>query len=59
MIKEIKGQLTAGKGNIGIVVSRFNEFVTGRLLAGISTACRDTVWLMSRLRSYGFRAFAR
>jgi 6,7-dimethyl-8-ribityllumazine synthase len=34
MIKEIKGQLAAGKGNYGIVVSRFNEFVTGRLLAG-------------------------
>ena len=34
MIKEIKGQLTAGKGNFGIVVSRFNEFVTGRLVAG-------------------------
>ncbi len=34
MIKEIKGQLTAGKGKFAIVVSRFNEFVTGRLLAG-------------------------
>ena len=34
MIKEIKGQLTAGKGNYGIVVSRFNEFITSKLLAG-------------------------
>ena len=34
MIKEIKGQLTAGKGNYAIVVSRFNEFITSRLLAG-------------------------
>lgn len=34
MIKEIKGQLTAGKGNYAIVVSRFNEFITGKLLSG-------------------------
>ena len=34
MIKEIKGQLTAGKGNYAIVVSRFNEFITSRLLSG-------------------------
>lgn len=34
MIKEIKGQLTAGKGNYVIVVSRFNEFITGKLLSG-------------------------
>jgi len=34
MIKEIKGQLTAGKGCYAIVVSRFNEFITARLLAG-------------------------
>jgi len=34
MVKEIKGQVTAGKGNYAIVVSRFNEFITARLLAG-------------------------
>lgn len=34
MIKEIKGQVAAGKGNYAIVVSRFNEFVTAKLLAG-------------------------
>ncbi len=34
MIKEIKGQLAAGKGNYVIVVSRFNEFITSKLLAG-------------------------
>ena len=34
MIKEIKGQLTAGKANYAIVVSRFNEFITSRLLGG-------------------------
>jgi 6,7-dimethyl-8-ribityllumazine synthase len=34
MIKEIKGQLTAGKGTYAIVVSRFNEFITTKLLAG-------------------------
>ena len=34
MIKEIKGQVTAGKGGYAIVVSRFNEFITARLLAG-------------------------
>jgi 6,7-dimethyl-8-ribityllumazine synthase len=34
MIKEIKGQVTAGKGNYAIVVSRFNEFITSKLLAG-------------------------
>ena len=34
MIKETKGQVTAGKGSYAIVVSRFNEFITSRLLAG-------------------------
>jgi len=34
MVKEIKGQLTAGKGNYAIVVSRFNEFITSKLLGG-------------------------
>ena len=33
-MKEIKGQLTAGKGSYAIVVSRFNEFITARLLSG-------------------------
>ncbi|MBN2020689.1 MAG: 6,7-dimethyl-8-ribityllumazine synthase [Sedimentisphaerales bacterium] len=37
-MKEIKGQLAAGKGNYAIVVSRFNEFITARLLAG-ATDC--------------------
>jgi 6,7-dimethyl-8-ribityllumazine synthase len=34
MIKEVKGQLAAGKANYAIVVSRFNEFITSKLLAG-------------------------
>jgi 6,7-dimethyl-8-ribityllumazine synthase len=34
MIKEIKGQLAAGKGNYAIVVSRFNELITAKLLSG-------------------------
>jgi 6,7-dimethyl-8-ribityllumazine synthase len=34
MIKEIKGKLTAGKGNYAIVVSRFNDFITSKLLSG-------------------------
>ena len=34
MTKEIKGQITAGKGSYAIVVSRFNEFITSRLLGG-------------------------
>jgi 6,7-dimethyl-8-ribityllumazine synthase len=34
MVQEIKGQLTAGAGKYAIVVSRFNEFITGKLLAG-------------------------
>jgi 6,7-dimethyl-8-ribityllumazine synthase len=34
MIKEIKGQITAGKGCYAIVVSRFNEFITSKLLGG-------------------------
>ena len=34
MIKEIKGRIKAGKGNYAIVVSRFNEFITSKLLAG-------------------------
>ncbi len=34
MIEEIEGQLTAVKGNFAIVISRFNEFITGKLLDG-------------------------
>lgn len=34
MIKEIKGQVIAGKGNYAIVISRFNEFITAKLLDG-------------------------
>jgi 6,7-dimethyl-8-ribityllumazine synthase len=34
MVREIKGQLTVGKGSYAIVVSRFNEFITSKLLAG-------------------------
>ncbi|MGD9109745.1 MAG: 6,7-dimethyl-8-ribityllumazine synthase [Phycisphaerales bacterium] len=38
MFKEVKGQLTAGKGNYAIVVSRFNELITAKLLSG-ATDC--------------------
>jgi 6,7-dimethyl-8-ribityllumazine synthase len=34
MINEMKGQITAGEGSYGIVVSRFNEFITSKLLGG-------------------------
>ena len=34
MINEIKGQLNAGGGKYAIVVSRFNEFITSKLLGG-------------------------
>ncbi len=34
MIEEIKGQLAAGKGRYAIVVSRFNDFITSKLLEG-------------------------
>lgn len=34
MIQHISGHLTAGKHRYAIVVSRFNEFITSKLLAG-------------------------
>jgi 6,7-dimethyl-8-ribityllumazine synthase len=34
MLQEIKGQVAAGKGKYAIVVSRFNEFITSKLLGG-------------------------
>ena len=34
MVKEIKGQLAAGDTKFAIVVSRFNEFITNKLLGG-------------------------
>src|SRR4030042_4569235 len=34
MIEEMRGEITAGKGSYAIVVSRFNEFITSKLLAG-------------------------
>ena len=54
MTKEIQGQLTATGLNIAIVVSRFNNFVTDKLLAGAverfsrlggSSANINTVWV--------------
>ncbi|UCF00073.1 MAG: 6,7-dimethyl-8-ribityllumazine synthase [Planctomycetota bacterium] len=33
-MKEVKGQVRAGKGSYVVVVSRFNEFITAKLLAG-------------------------
>ncbi len=34
MVREIKGQISAGKGTYAIVISRFNEFITSKLLGG-------------------------
>ena len=34
MIQEINGRITAGKAKYGIVISRFNEFITSKLLGG-------------------------
>lgn len=34
MVQELKGQLSAGNSKFAIVVSRFNEFVTQKLLGG-------------------------
>ena len=34
MIQEIQGQIAAGKGKYAIVASRFNEFITSKLLGG-------------------------
>jgi len=34
MLQEIKGQVAVGKGKYAIVVSRFNEFITSKLLGG-------------------------
>jgi 6,7-dimethyl-8-ribityllumazine synthase len=34
MIKQVQGQIAAGKGKYAIVVSRFNEFITSKLLGG-------------------------
>ncbi len=34
MIKEIKGQMAVGSAKFAIVVSRFNEFITNKLLGG-------------------------
>ena len=34
MIKEVKGQMTTSNAKFAIVVSRFNEFITNKLLGG-------------------------
>jgi 6,7-dimethyl-8-ribityllumazine synthase len=39
MANVYQGQLVAGKHRFGVVVSRFNEFITGKLLGG----CLDTL----------------
>ena len=40
MIKEIKGKVTAGKGSYAIVVSRFNDFISSKLVEGALDALR-------------------
>lgn len=40
MPKEIQGQLSAANARFAIVVSRFNEFITGKLLAGAVDALK-------------------
>ncbi len=39
MVNTYEGKLVAGNENVVIVISRFNEFITGKLLAG----CVDTL----------------
>ena len=34
MIKQIQGKLTVGKAKFAIVISRFNEFISSKLLSG-------------------------
>jgi len=34
MVEQIKGRIAAGKRNYAIVVSRFNDFITSKLLEG-------------------------
>ena len=34
MVQEFKGQLNAGQNKFAVVVSRFNEFITNKLLGG-------------------------
>ena len=34
MVEQIKGKIAAGKGKYAIVVSRFNDFITSKLLEG-------------------------
>ena len=34
MIEQVNGQIAAGKGKYAIVVSRFNDFITSKLLEG-------------------------
>ncbi len=34
MVEQIKGQIAAGKGKYAIVVSRFNDFITSKLVEG-------------------------
>ena len=34
MIEQLKGRLAAGKGRYALVVSRFNDFITERLVSG-------------------------
>jgi 6,7-dimethyl-8-ribityllumazine synthase len=40
MIEEIQGRLAAGKGKYAIVVSRFNDFITSKLLEGATDCLR-------------------
>ena len=40
MVKELHGQLDAGGLRFGIVVSRFNEFITSKLLSGAVDALK-------------------
>ena len=50
MAKELIGQLTAGKAKFAIVVSRFNEFITGKLLSGAIDSLGDRSEVSAAMR---------
>ena len=44
MAHEFRGDLSVPKGRLAVVVARWNESVTGKLLAGRSRRCASTAW---------------
>ena len=58
-MKTLEGQLTAQGMKVAIVVARFNEFITSKLLSGAIDCLERQGWTMKILLQFGSQEHSR